>query len=510
MPTSVDTNTAILDRMQTKSAGKVLCPSLYQINTRILIRDLSVRLNRHATFDDVPDTYLDRLAEKGFDWIWFLGVWQTGNAGRRVSREQPEWVAEFREVLPDLRQEDITGSCFAITNYEVNSDFGGNAALARLRQRLQSRGLKLLLDFVPNHTAPDHPWAQSHPEFYVHGTEEQLKRQPQNYLRVQTGAKSTVLAYGRDPYFAGWPDTLQLNYAEPALQQAMNLELRKVAERCDGVRCDMAMLILPDVFQRTWGVRPEPFWSRAIQSIHSQRPDFIFMAEVYWDLEWALQQQGFNYTYDKRLYDRLRQEHARPVRDHLRADMDFQLKSVRFLENHDEPRAAETFPADVHRAAAVVTFLCPGMRFFHDGEFEGRKKKLPVHLGRRPEEIVDSSLQEFYGHLLACVHRPETRDGTWRLLDCAPAWDGNWTWDCFIGGSWVGSEGDHLIWIVNYAPNQSQCYLQLPFDDLSGHSVKFEDLMGAATYVRDGNQLRSKGLYLDLPPWGYHVFKVTH
>ncbi len=156
-----------------------------------------------------------------------------------------------------------------------------------------------------------------------------------------------------------------------------------------------------------------------------------------------------------------------------------------------------------------MTFLCPGLRFFHDGEFEGRKKKLPVHLGRRPDEIVDSSLQEFYGHLLACIHRRETRDGDWRLLDCAPAWDGNWTWDCFISSAWSEPGEDRLISVVNYAPNQSQCYLRLPFDDIAGRSVRFEDLMGHAVYVRNGDRLRSEGLYLDLPPWGYHVFRVT-
>ncbi len=484
-------------------------PSLYQINTRTLLRDLTGQLKRKATLDDISDKYLDQLAEKGFDWIWFLGVWQTGSAGRKVSREQPEWQDEFRETLPDLREEDITGSPFAITAYEVNSEFGDNAALARLRQRLQSRGLKLLLDFVPNHTGLDHPWVQEHPEFYVHGTEEQFQRQPQNYIRLQVRGKPTVFAYGRDPYFAGWPDTLQLNYAEPSFREAMRQELRKVAERCDGVRCDMAMLILPDVFERTWGLRPEPFWPGAIDFIHSFKPEFLFMAEVYWDLEWTLQQQGFNYTYDKRLYDRLREGHARSVRDHFRADPEFQKKSARFLENHDEPRAASTFPPEMHRPAAILTFLCTGLRFFHDGEFEGRKKKVSMHLGRRPDEKLDPAIHEFYDHLLACVHRPETRDGEWRLLECVQAWDGNWTWDCFIAFAWEGSGGERLIIVVNYAQNQGQCYLQLPFEDLSGRSVTFEDLMSHVVYERQGQTLRSQGLFLDMPAWGYHVFKVT-
>jgi len=270
------------------------CPMLYQINTRVYLTDFSRKLGRHATLDDFPDGELDRLAQSGFDWVWFLGVWQTGPAGRRVSLENREWQSEFQELLPDFQDKDVCGSCFAISSYVVHADLGGNPALERLRQRIHARGMRLLLDFVPNHTAPDHPWVQRHPEFYVHGTEEQLEREPQNYTRVENPGGSAVLAYGRDPYFSGWPDTLQLNYAEPGLQEAMASKLESVAAMCDGVRCDMAMLILPDVFERTWGLRSKPFWPEAIGRVRSAHPEFLFMAEVYWDLEWELQQQGFD------------------------------------------------------------------------------------------------------------------------------------------------------------------------------------------------------------------------
>ena len=484
-------------------------PSLYQINTRATLTDLSVNLGRQATLDDFPDDELDRLANRGFDWVWFLGVWQTGPAGRKISMEHSEWQAEFREVLPDFQPKDISGSCFATTGYTVNTDFGGAAAVQRLRDRVHQRGMRMLLDFVPNHTALDHPWVKTHPEFYVRGTEEQLSREPQNYIRVETPSGPAIFAYGRDPYFPGWPDTLQLNYAEPALQQAMLQELRNVAALCDGVRCDMAMLILPEVFERTWGLRPEPFWPSAIGAIRSYKPDFLFMAEVYWDLEWTLQQQGFDYTYDKRLYDRLREGHARPVRDHFRADPEFQRKSARFLENHDEPRAAATFPPEIHQPAAVLTFLCPGLRFFHDGQFEGRRKKLSVHLGRRPKEPVDAFLHDFYDRLLNRVHLPVARNGQWRLLDCTQAWDGNWTWDCFICFLWQAAGEAPLVVVANYAPNQSQCYVPIPLDELRRHKVHLQDLVSPVTPDRDGDDLISRGLYLDMPPWGYHVFKLT-
>jgi glycosidase len=217
----------------------------------VRLSELSAGLGRRATLDDLPDSDLDRLAGAGFDWVWLLGVWQTGAAGRQVSLSNGEWQREFRELLPDLQEADICGSCFAVREYTVHVDFGGTAALDRLRERLHRRGLRLLLDFVPNHTAPDNPWVREHPEYYVHGTEEQLGREPQNYCRVDLPGGSRVLAYGRDPYFSGWPDTLQLNYAEPRVQAAMAAELRHIAGLCDGVHCDMAMLVLPDVFERT-------------------------------------------------------------------------------------------------------------------------------------------------------------------------------------------------------------------------------------------------------------------
>ncbi|MGE3778219.1 MAG: alpha-amylase family glycosyl hydrolase, partial [Pirellulaceae bacterium] len=282
-------------------------PQLYQINTRTWLTELSRQLGRPAVLDDIPDAQLDQWVAMGFDWIWLLSVWQTGLAGQRISRSNPEWRREFEETLPDLRDEDIPGSGFAITAYRVHEGIGGDAALARLRTRLHQRGLKLMLDFVPNHTGLDHHWVEEHPEYYVPGTERDLARAPHNYTWVPRRAGDLLLAHGRDPYFPGWPDTLQLNYGNAATQEAMITELLRIARQCDGVRCDMAMLVLPEVFERTWGIRSAAFWPRATQRVREQSPDFCFMAEVYWDLEWTLQQQGFDYTYDKRLYDRLRE-----------------------------------------------------------------------------------------------------------------------------------------------------------------------------------------------------------
>jgi hypothetical protein len=484
-------------------------PALYQVNTRVLLTDLGRALGRPATLDDVPDGELDRLAALGFDWIYLLSVWRTGLAGQLASRAGPAWRREFQETLPDLREEDIGGSGFAITGYTVSAALGGDAALARLRERLRRRGLRLLLDFVPNHTALDHPWVEAHPEYYVAGTELDLTRSPENYVRARRQGGDLVLAHGRDPYFPGWPDTLQLDYSSPALQEAMIGELLRIGGQCDGVRCDMAMLPLPEIFTRTWNRRPVPaFWPEATRRVRARVPGFCFVAEVYWDLEWTLLQQGFDFAYDKRLYDRLRAGGAGPVRDHLRADLGFQGRMARFLENHDEPRAAATFPLDA-RAAAAVTFLSPGLRFLHQGQLEGRRRRISPHLVRGPDEPVDEAVRAFYARLLAVLRSPVVRDGRWQLLECVPAWGGNPSHEAFVASLWQDDAGARVLVAVNLAPHRSQCFVRLPLADLAGAAWRLADLLGDARHERPGDDLLARGLYLDTPPWDAAAFALT-
>jgi hypothetical protein len=350
---------------------------------------------------------------------------------------------------------------------------------------------------------------EDHPEYYVQGTEIDLARAPGNYSWIKRKQGDRLLAFGRDPFFPGWPDALQLNYGNPDTQEAMIGELLRISGQCDGVRCDMAMLVLPEVFERTWGLAARPFWPEATRRVRERAPEFCFMAEVYWDLEWTLQQQGFDYTYDKRLYDRLRDRHARPVREHLYAGLDFQDRLARFLENHDEPRAAAVFPFEVHRAAAAITFLTPGLRFFHQGQFQGRLTRISPHLCRGPNEPINTQIEQFYDRLLSVLRHPAVRNGRWQLLECAPAWEGNGTWDGFVAFTWKHPEDERLIVAVNYAPTHAQCFLKLPLEDLPGGRWRLEDEFGDAAYGRAGDELTSRGLYLDVPPWQVHAFSLS-
>ncbi|MDY0885149.1 alpha-amylase family glycosyl hydrolase [Dongia soli] len=484
-------------------------PSLIEVNARPWLSRLSLKAGKPLTLAEVDEATLDAFSHQGFDWVWLLGVWQIGLASRTLSRRNPAWRREFQSALPDLSEEDICGSCFAIGAYEVDEALGGKAALADFRARLAARGIRLMLDFVPNHTALDHRWVKERPDFYIEGSEEALAVAPQNYCRVETHQGARIFAHGRDPNFPGWPDTLQLNYANPALQVAQMAELASIAEQCDGLRCDMSMLLLPEVFQRSWNVTPPPFWPKALAGVRQAHPRFTFLAEAYWNLEWELQQQGFDYCYDKRLYDRLRTADGTAIRAHLAAGLDYQDRLARFLENHDEPRAAATFPWPRHQAAAIITFLAPGFRFFHQGQLDGARIHLPVHLCRGAPERPYPEILRFYERLMTVLsERAVLRDGRWSLIPPEPAWAGNPTWQDFIAYAWHAADGGHCLAIVNYSDHQAQCRLRLPFAAQAGNRFRLTDVMGGEVYDRDGSGMLDPGLYIDLGPWRYNLFAM--
>jgi glycosidase len=396
------------------------------------------------------------------------------------------------------------GSPYCVRQYVVDEHLGGREGLVAARAELAKRGLRLLLDFVPNHMAPDHPWVIHHPEYFVQGNNDDARIDPASFVETA----GNVFARGRDPCFPPWPDVLQLNAFQPGLRQAVIETLSDLADQCDGVRCDMAMLVMNAVFERTWGNRAgappaAEYWVDVITTLKKAWPNFLFIAEVYWNLEWELQQQGFDYCYDKRLYDRLERDTAESVRLHLRADLDYQGKLVRFIENHDEPRARSVFSPEKERVAAVVIATIPGAKLFHEGQLEGRKVRLPVFLGRRPAETADPELAVFYRTLLRVASSGGLRNGRWQQCE-GIGWPDNESYRNLIAWCWRNTKERHLI-IVNFSASAAQALVLLPWDDLRGRTWRIYDIFTQNEYERSGDVMRTQGLYVDLAPWGYHV-----
>ena len=483
-------------------------PAVYEINTWVWLADLSAKLGIIVELGSVPPAEWDAIAGFGFDAVWLMGVWERSPAGIAIANANQGLQEDFRRALPDFHPADNVGSPYCVRAYKVDELLGGPAGLAAARKELARRGMGLILDFVPNHVAPDHRWASQHPEYFIQGNDEDIRNDPASYIRVQ----DKVIACGRDPYFPAWPDVLQLNGFHPGLRQAVRETVASIADQCDGIRCDMAMLLENPIFERTWGSRagqkPDAeYWAELIPAIRNSYPNFLFMAEAYWDREWHLQQQGFDFCYDKRLYDRLEHSSPEEVRLHLCADLGYQEKLVRFIENHDEPRAGSVFAPAKQKAAAVVMATLPGARLFHEGQFEGRKVRPPVFLGRRPAECTNQDLVVFYRKLLQTLERPVFHEGRWTLCD-RTGWPDNPSYLNIVTWSWEKDDQRCLV-VVNLGDSRAQARVHVPWGDIHGETWVLSDALSGATYDREGDELENQGLYVELGPYNFHLLECS-
>jgi mannosylglycerate hydrolase MGH1-like protein len=483
-------------------------PVIYEVNTAVWLDELSRTAGRRLTLAEVPPDAWDAVTPPGTDAVWLMGVWERSPAGLAIAHADATLRESFRAALPDVRDGDVIGSPYCVRRYVVDEIFGGPDGLAAARAALAQRRARLILDYVPNHVAPDHPWVTGNPELFVHGTAEDLRTDPAGWLATDR----YVLARGRDPNFPAWPDVVQLNALAPALRTATTETLASIAAQCDGIRCDMAMLMTSDVFAKTWGDRAglppvEDFWSAVLTRLRTRHPQAVLIAEAYWDMEWELQQQGFDFCYDKRLYDRIVRGDVPGVRDHLRAEPGYQARLLRFLENHDEPRITTGLPTEALRPAAVALATLPGATLWHEGQFEGRRVRPPVFLARRPEEAPDRELADWYRRLVAAVRERGVRAGTWRLIDPV-GWPDNPSADHLLAWSWTGGSGRYLV-VVNLTAQPAQARIPVDWPDLRGRTVRLTDLLQPGVLDRDGSEIAESGLYVDLAPWQYHLLAAA-
>ncbi len=500
-------------------------PVVYEINTLLWLKDLSEKCNRNITFGNIPDKEYDTLRDLGFDAVWFMGVWERSSGALQAALANNDVMGACRSALPGFNEADVVASPYAVLSYNVDDQFGGNNGLERLRAELAARGILLMLDFVPNHFAVDHQWLSDFPQRLMRGDTANQRNEPKNYF-VAPGT-GDIFAHGRDPNYNGWDDTVQIDYRLPETRSAICREVMRIAEKCDGIRCDMAMLVTNQIFSRTWGnsggaryrafypVLAE-FWPHVVTEAKASYPDFLMIGEIYRDLEWLLQCQGLDFAYDKKLYDRLRNGDIAGVNVHLRdASLEYASRLVRFIENHDEPRAVRIRDRygnedgiRFSKAAAMATLALPGFRLIHHGQIEGYRTKLPVQLGRHPQEQVSDELASFYKTLLKELREPVFHEGDWEFVSVGPAWDTNPTFGNFIAYLWKHLRERRLV-VVNLGEDRSQCHVPCSDPGFVGKQVALLDAMTGTIYQRDGDELNSSGMYVDLERHGYHLFRYS-
>ena len=469
-------------------------PVLYEISTRPWLYELSQKYGRSISrFRDIPLEEYDSLADKGIDTIWMMGVWQLGDYGLNIDKK-----ADYSSVLPGYTQDDIIGSPYAITEYVVNKQLGVDEDLSWLRNQLHARGLKLVLDFVPNHSACDAPTVEKHPEYYVRG--------PQSTSYDSKYYMDNGVAHGKDPYFDPWPDTAQWNYFEPKTREFMKNNLMKILSYADGVRCDMAHLDLNDVFKKTWAkelsawgysVPSTEFWKDVIDEAKKVYPKAIFMAEVYedWQMQ-KLQECGFDYYYDKAFLDKC-ERGPNDVNDYIHYhSLEFFDHAAHFVENHDEARAVHNM-GSVPRAdaAGAMAATLPGLIFFNHGQFDGLKNKLDVHLRRSAPEEKSATAQQFYRKLLKILKNDAFKSNNIYYVyningDNAQK---------FVGVIRKGT--DSFLVVTNYS-DKNAC-ANVPIYDIKGNgNIKVFEMMSQVEYQRDAETVRTSGLTVCLDAYG--------
>ncbi len=488
-------------------------PSIYVINSRILIKRFRDS-QKKAGLKDIPETYWKKLHGIGIDYVWLIGIWETTHSSIKKYCFEKNLIADYKKALPDWTPDDVEGSPYAIDDYNIYANLGTAADLITLKRELNSFGLKLILDFIPNHFNAESSLIKSIPQLFLSAEKKLFQQDGITFFQSD---KKNIFAHGRDPYFSAWQDTVQINYFSEEARNIMTDKLFGLADLCDGVRCDMAMLLLNDVFYKTWEVilknsdykKPaDEFWESAIKKVKSKRENFIFIAEAYWGLEKKLQELGFDFTYDKKLIDLMKENDIGGIKFHLASDKKYSGKSVRFIENHDEERSIKLFGEEKALASAVLMSTVPGMRFYFDGQFEGKTTKLPVQLGREPIEHANGRVKKFYDKLLSITNRKAFKSGEWKLLSPSSSGGGDLSFENILAWE-IHYLNQQYIIVINFRENDSYC--RLKFDAGKSHNiVKLNDLLNDDKYQRSADEIIREGLFVKLVGYQSHIFFLSN
>lgn len=489
-------------------------PHLIEINARIFLNFMRQKYSQgDMTLSLIPDDEWLKLKHLGFDIIWLVGVWKTSEISKEISRDE-DFLREFvKKTNSDLSV--ISASPYSIVEYKLDNFFGFEWELNALKEKLNSFGMKLYLDFVSNHLAIDSELTNDCVDCFVMGDKTDYENNRELFCEKKVGDKTYYIAHGRDPNFPVWKDTLQLNYFNPKTREKMINNLIKISQVCDGVRCDMVMLTLNDIHNDIWGwllnkqgfKKPESeFWHQAISEVKSINSQFGFIAEVYWGLEWKVQQLGFDYTYDKIFYDRLKNMHSEEIKGHLRAERLYQKKSVRFIDNHDEEPSIVSFGSKRKSlSAAVISSTVKGMRFYNDMQLKGVGIKVPVQITTFDyEKYKDIEVEKFYEKLLKIVDHPAFHGGEWELLNVKPVNENDKSFRNIIAYKWTQMKTIKIV-VVNYSNEVSGGVIEISLKS-KGDTITLYEEFSERFFSFNVSEVENGLKVKEMQPYSFYLF----
>jgi len=486
-------------------------PKLYEINTRVWIK----QFGKNIKLSEIPNDYFKNLRQLGFSYIWLMGVWKTPAENIKYALS-PELIKRYKKCFPDWKPEDVIGSPYAIDSYQLNPLLGTFEDLIQLKEKVNQLGLKVILDFIPNHFGAHSSVVNNSTQLFLKGDEQLLKDDFSTYFRLETN-ENIILAHGRDPFFLAWSDTAQLNYFSAETRTFMTEQLLQLTNYCDGLRCDMAMLSMNNVFQNTWSgpitkfnlEKPQTeFWTDAIKKVKKVKPNFILIAEVYWDLESELIDLGFDYAYYKHFLDMLINDDIPGIKHNLNSDLNYLKKLVFFLENHDEERAVKSLGIKKSIASSVIFLTLPGMKLLYNGQLDGKRIRCPVQIGKPSDDKGLKNLKDFYLKILPVINNETYQKGTFNLIQPNVYNKKDESYNNILVWYWQYYNVIRIT-IVNYSPKHAKGKIKFSVNNLPS-IVELKDLLTKANLKITSKKLSDEGFVVNLKGYQSRIIEIKY
>lgn len=389
-------------------------------STLVWLDQLTTKYGREIKrLDEIPDEELDSLAHRGFNALWFIGLWERSKASKRIKQMCGNPEAE--------------ASAYSLYDYDIAWELGGWEAMASLRERAMKRGIRVASDMVPNHTGIDSRWISHHPDWFLQldyppfpsysyngadlSQDSNIEVKIEDHYfdrsdaavvfkhRDKNSGRVRYIYHGNDGTSMPWNDTAQLNYLNPEAREAVIQVILHVARNFSIIRFDAAMTLAKKHIQRLWfpipgsggdiasraehalskedfdKAIPEEFWREVVDRVAKEVPDTLLLAEAFWMMEgYFVRTLGMHRVYNSAFMHMFKKEdnekYRYTIKNTLEFDPDILKRFVNFMNNPDEETAAVQFgTGDKYFGVATMMVTMPGTPMFGHGQVEGFREK---------------------------------------------------------------------------------------------------------------------------------------
>lgn len=491
---------------------------LLEISAVPYLYSLSIKYNKPIkSLKDIPDTEFNDWQSMGFNWIWLCGAWQIGENIIHHDLTDKILLDRYKEILPDWTEEDVVGYPLCIYKYSVNPRLGTVDDLIWFRKELSIRGIKLMLDFVPNDTAIDAPEMSSHPDFYIRSL---IKPRNDKFDSSRFMEKNNGVAYGAGKWMPPIRFTAQLNFFRNDVREYQINRMVQVSDLCDGFRIHLAQYLINANFAEYWTQElftpqspnyvdvdfknpQNEFWLNAITRIRNQNPNFVLIAESYgYENQASLLNSGFNYVYEKELLDKLVFSDVNGFRNMIFNNKFITSKKmVHFVENHDEVRVLHRFWKNEKMACAgsAALLTLPGIRLFYFHQWLGYMNQVDVNLRRCFKPSTNATIAQFYKRLFRILDTNAIRYGNWYPLVVHNS-------ESIIAWKWI-KDDQHILVTVNINNVKSGGWIICDDVPENQKEVQFRELITHTIFMRNPNEMKSKGLNVILDEYQTQIFE---